>query len=203
MSFNRFRHPEGTQLPALERNILKYRGFEMLLLLFYVEELRGMVIGTIRATDHWKNGRKPRLESSTKNKFKRATSALVADGMLSKVESKEIGDLVNTRNIIAHELHKMTFDVSRDTWARTVHKLESPSYNYESLDRIKYFHDELERRMRSKYAREISLDSLLFRSAERTYTRELKSLKRRIDAQYLIRRRKLAGLKQELSLKGT
>jgi hypothetical protein len=43
MSLNRFRHPEGTDLPALERNILKYRGFEMLLLLFYVEELKGMI----------------------------------------------------------------------------------------------------------------------------------------------------------------
>jgi hypothetical protein len=28
-------HPEGKRLPALERNILKFRAFEMMLSLFY------------------------------------------------------------------------------------------------------------------------------------------------------------------------
>jgi len=199
MSFNRFRHPEGTRLPALERNILKYRGFEMLLLLFHVEELRGMIIGAVRATDYWKNRRSPRVDPLTKNKFKRATAALVSDGILSKEESKEISKLVNTRNVIAHELHNMTFDVSRDTWARQVHDRESSSYDYEALDRTKYLRDELERRMQSKYVRKLSLDSLLFRSAERTYKGELKSLKRRIDAQYAIRRDLLPNFRPVIS----
>ena len=33
-------HPEGTKLPALERNILKFRAFEMMLSLFYAEDLK-------------------------------------------------------------------------------------------------------------------------------------------------------------------
>lgn len=125
MPFNRFRHPEGTKLPALERNILKYRGFEMLLLLFYVEELRGMIIGAVRATDRWTRKGRPRIEPATKNKFRRAMTALV--GVLSQGDSREIIILVDTRNIVAHELHKMTFDVSRDAWAKEVRAIEKPA----------------------------------------------------------------------------
>jgi hypothetical protein len=50
---SRHRHPEGSKLPALERNILKYRAFEMMLTLFYAEDLKQYLVGTIKATDHW------------------------------------------------------------------------------------------------------------------------------------------------------
>jgi hypothetical protein len=203
MPFNRFRHPEGTRLPAFERNILKYRGFEMLLLLFYAEQLREMIVGTIRATDRWTNKGSPRIDPSTKNKFKVAVAALVSDGILSNDESKEISNLVDVRNIIAHEVHKMTFDVSRDSWSRAVVAAEKSRYDHTALERIKHLQNELERRMKSRYVRELSLDSLLFKSAETTYKGELISLKRKIDAQYSIRRGKLAELKHELSLKET
>jgi len=36
----RYFHPDGRKLPALERNILKYRAFEMILMLFYAEDLK-------------------------------------------------------------------------------------------------------------------------------------------------------------------
>lgn len=39
------------KLPALEKNILKYRALQMVLLLHQVEALRSFVIGSIRATD--------------------------------------------------------------------------------------------------------------------------------------------------------
>lgn len=203
MSFNRFRHPEGTRLPALERNILKYRGFEMLLMLFYVEELREMIIGAVRASARWKYRDLPRIEPATKNKFKVAMTALARDGILSQHESDEIVKLVDIRNIVGHELHKMTFDISRDTWARQVREVEEARYDSEALGRVKSFLDTLEKRMRSKYVREISLDTLLFRSAERTYSSEIRSLKRKIDAQYQRRGKKLASLKGQLSLQGT
>jgi hypothetical protein len=203
MSFNRFRHPEGTRLPALERNILKYRGFEMLLMLFYVEELREMIISAVRASARWKYRDLPRIEPATKNKFKVAMTALVRDGILSQHESDEIVKLVDIRDIVGHELQKMTFDISRDTWARKVREVEEARYDSEALGRVKSFLDTLEKRMRSKYVREISLDSLLFRSAERTYSNEIMSLKRKIDAQYQHRGKKLANLKGQLSLQGT
>jgi hypothetical protein len=37
-------HPTGTQLPALERNILKYRALEMVIILFKVEELKKSLV---------------------------------------------------------------------------------------------------------------------------------------------------------------
>jgi hypothetical protein len=201
MSFNRYRHPEGTRLPALERNILKYRGFEMLLLLFYVEELRGMIIGATRATDRLIGD--PGSKPTTVYKFTRATARLVSDGMLSQEESKEIANLVETRNLIAHELQKMTFDVSRDTWVRQVREIERSGYDDKALDRVRRLRRDLERRMRTKYVCEISLDPLLFQSAERTYNDELKALRKKIDVQLEKRRRGVGQLKHELSLAGT
>jgi hypothetical protein len=202
MSFNRFRHPEGTRLPALEKNILKCRGFEMLLTLFYVEKLRKIIIGTVRASARW-NRALPRIDPATKNKFKVATSALVRDGILSQHERDEIIELVDFRNIVAHELHNMTFDISRDTWARQVRDVEEARYDYDALSRVKSFLYTLEKRMCSKYVQELSMDNLLFRSAERTYSSEIKSLKRKINAQHQSRMKKVTSLKGQLSLQGT
>jgi hypothetical protein len=170
MSFNRFRHPEGTRLPALERNILKYRGFEMLLMLFYVEELREMIIGAVRASARWKYRDLPRIEPGTKNKFKVARTALVRDGILSQHESDEIVKLVDIRNFVAHELHKMTFDISRDTWARQVREVEEARYDYDALGKVKSFVDTLEKRMQSKNTLEKYLWTLFCSDRRRGHT---------------------------------
>ena len=52
---SRHRRPEGSRLPALERNILKYRAFEMMLTLYYAEEIKQFLVGTMKATDHWRD----------------------------------------------------------------------------------------------------------------------------------------------------
>lgn len=59
---SRYRHPEGSRLPALERNVLKYRAFEMMLTLYYAEELKRLFVNTIRATDHFRDGSKKRFQ---------------------------------------------------------------------------------------------------------------------------------------------
>ena len=175
----------------------------MLLLLFYVEELRGAIVGAIQATDHWLRRTNHRIKPETKNKFKRATDALVSDGILSRREATEIAALADIRNVIAHELQKMTFDVSRDTWVKQVQAVEKARYDHQALDRLKYFQGELERRMRSKYVHQLSSNTLLFKSAERTYNSEIKVLKKKINAQYEMRQRKIARLRYDLSLKGS
>jgi hypothetical protein len=49
----RYTDPLGAQLPALERNILKHRAMEILLVMFYTEELKRDVLGRIQATDRF------------------------------------------------------------------------------------------------------------------------------------------------------
>jgi hypothetical protein len=52
-----FTDPLGTNFPALERNIMMFRGMEMLLVIFYAEELKRTVLDLIRAATrdakHW------------------------------------------------------------------------------------------------------------------------------------------------------
>jgi hypothetical protein len=47
-------HPEGTKLPALERNILKFRAFEMMLSLFYAEDLKRFLTSTVEVSDRFR-----------------------------------------------------------------------------------------------------------------------------------------------------
>ena len=49
----RFTDPLGSTLPALEQNILKYRAMQMLLVMFYAEELKREILDRIQATDGW------------------------------------------------------------------------------------------------------------------------------------------------------
>lgn len=44
-------HPKGGRYTALEKNVLKHRAFEMVLVLFEVQHLKDFVLGSIRATD--------------------------------------------------------------------------------------------------------------------------------------------------------
>jgi uncharacterized protein YutE (UPF0331/DUF86 family) len=193
------RHPEGTNLPALERNILKYRAFEMVLMLFHLEHLREMMIGAVAATK-WMRGKKPH---KWRPKFWEAFRILAADGMVTATEQKRITELNRVRNLIAHQMHEMTYDVSRDSYARSVLRFKGERYQYDAWKEVKEFHRAMFGRMRSRYTFEMSMDSLLFRGAEKTYEGELKSLDRKIRKQMVGRKRKIEKLRGELSLEGT
>jgi hypothetical protein len=200
---DRFRHPEGTQLPALEKNVLKYRAFEMILTIFYAEELKRKIVGAIESTDAIKSRNNPRITPTTKNKFQRAMQAIVTDGVVTSQERDEIVALIDTRNGIAHSIHEMTFDISRDSFARGILEYERPKYNLQALSRLKYFYKELPRRMMSRYSFILSFNDSLFRSARKTYEAELKRLDKKIQAQFRNRDKQNRLLKRELSLKDT
>jgi hypothetical protein len=58
------------KLPALERNILKHRAMEMLLVMFYTEELKRDVLSRIQSTDRFgsrRTGKPERVPKGTKN----------------------------------------------------------------------------------------------------------------------------------------
>jgi len=172
-------------------------------MLFYAEYLKQQIIGAIRSSDRFSHKNSPRITPTTKDKFKVATAVLVEDGVLTNEERDEIGKLVDVRNAIAHSIHEMTYDVSRDSYNRQRLEFEQSKYDYGALKRIKYFYGELSKRMMSKYVQEISMDGLLFESAEKTYEVELKHLSKKINAQMEARQKKMGVLKKELSLVGT
>jgi hypothetical protein len=83
--------PRGNRLSALEKNELKRRALEMVLVLFYIEDLKHFVVESIRATDRLRglaNG--GRLPPATKKLYKNAWAILVDAAVLSQQESDEI-----------------------------------------------------------------------------------------------------------------
>jgi hypothetical protein len=131
-------HPEGTKLPALERNILKFRAFEMMLSLFYAEDLKRFLTSTVEVSDRFRA--KKRFKPGTKFNYAMAADFFLKEGHLSKAERDELKALIDFRNDIAHELHTLTFDVGRSNFIRKLlqHQIETPKYDYGKLKRLKW-----------------------------------------------------------------
>ena len=101
MRRRRFTDPLGSKLPALEQNILKYRAMEMLLVLFYAEELKRDVLNRIRTTDRLRSEAQgdgtasERVPKGSKNPVDKALNALVADRAITADEKVEIVKLID------------------------------------------------------------------------------------------------------------
>lgn len=192
-------HPEGSRLPALERNILKYRAFEMMLSLFYAEELKRFLISTVETNRKWNEEE----EENPGKRLRAANYAVGADvffneGYLSKEERQEIKELIAFRNDIAHELHMLTFDVGRSSFTRRSLRLGKMRYDYEKVHRLKFYRKELPRRIRQRLALSPSFNFIYFAEAERVYESELRLLDRKIRKQMMARKIKLDALNSEM-----
>ena len=194
-------HPQGSWLPALEQNILKFRALEMVIILFNVENLKRFVLNSIKSTDKFRDRDKQRIPIGTKNEFKKACSALVNDGILSQEESDEVRRLVDYRNDIGHRIHLLTCDLSRSPivedflqWSGNAVK-----YDYQALKRLKYFREKIWRGMRSRYIMVVSVEGHLFEAAEKTYQNELRRLEQKITRQIALREVEIQNLNAELS----
>src|SRR5271163_408422 len=100
----RFTDPLGSKLPALEQNILKYRAIEMLLVMFYAEELKRDVLNRIQTTDRMRRLHSgdalERVPNGAKNSVDKALSALVTDRAITAADKIEIVKLIDYRNVI-------------------------------------------------------------------------------------------------------
>lgn len=187
-------------MPALERNILKYRAFEMMLTLYYAEEIKQFLLGTMKATDHWRDDPKKWFPKGPQH-YRAVVERLAKEGYITDVQRDEIIKVVDYRNDIAHELEKMTFDVSRSTFVRSMKEVVKPKYDYGMLERAKFYRRFLpDKALRRNFVSELSFNASWFRSAEQTYERELKVLRKKIIAQQDARKEKLGKLQAELKL---
>jgi uncharacterized protein YutE (UPF0331/DUF86 family) len=174
--------PRGSRLSALEKNELKLRALEMVLVLFYVEDMKHFVIEAIRATDRVQGiADGGRLPPGTKNLYKKAWAILVDANVLSQQESDELQDLVDYRNLVAHQTYVLTADVGRYTSFRPV--MEEATYEEGALKRVQHFRDKLFSEMRRGFVLTISFRGLNFEAAERTYLAELAILRRKLQRQ--------------------
>lgn len=206
----RYTDPLGATLPALEQNILKYRAMQMLLVMFYAEELKREVVDRIQTTDRWgvrlKTGKPERVPRGVKNPVDKALDALVADGAIKPREKKEIVELIDYRNMIAHQMHNMLGDLSPTGYARDLPMFGSktPKYNYEAVKRLQHYHQIFDELYRTHtYVSTLSMNTLLFRAAEKTFLSEIRRLDHKIKRQMQERNADIKKLNAEMSLKGT
>ena len=205
--------PLGSKLPALERSILKFRAMQILLVMFYAEELKRHVLGLIQSTDRLMaliSGSKNLLErvpKGTKNAVDKALNALVADGAITVAEKSEIVGLIDYRNIIGHEIHNLFVDMSIGHFARhsITHTPDSvKEYDYAAVGRLQHFRNLFNELYKThSYVTPVSSNSLKFKAAERTFLAEIKLLDRKISWLTIIRQSDINNLNSELSLEGT
>lgn len=177
------------KLRALEKNILKYRALQMVLLLHQVESLKSFVIGSIQSSDSLPTRqRKPRLPPGTKNIAKKAWSILVEEGVITQEESSDIQGIIDIRNQIGHSIHDLVNDISAPWYKRSA----DPVYDYFALERFEAYREKISEAMGKKFVLLIGLRELSFDEAEKTYKEELARLHKRISRQYADRKRELA-----------
>jgi hypothetical protein len=175
--------PRGGRLSALEKNELKRRALEMVLLLFYVEDLKNFVVSSIQASDNISDAHsgQHRLPTGTKGLYQAAWKILVGEGVLTSEESIELQRLIDYRNLIAHQTQNLMADIGRYPSIRA--EGTQSQYNFDALQRIRHLRQKLFSGMRQHFILSLSYRGLLFEAAERTYTEELKRLELKIRRQ--------------------
>ncbi len=199
-----FLDPLGSRLPALEQNLLKLRSAQMVLVLFYAEQLKAKVLSLIQRTDRFMalTGRPERVPKGTKNPVGKCLDALQADGALAAEEKAEIRRLIDYRNNVGHDIHELVADITTERSVRRSLAFVPDSfarYDYEAVERLQHFLKLLDERQRTHhYIGTVSFDGLQFRSAEQVFLREIKLLRRKIAKQWRVRQHQIGILNQEI-----
>lgn len=204
MHENSFLDPLGSRLPALEQNVLKLRSAQMVLVLFYAEQLKAKVLSLIQRSDGFMahTGRAERVPRGTKNPVGKCLDALEADGALSADEKAEIRRLIDYRNSVGHDVHELVADITSERSVRRSWRYLPENfarYDYEAVERLQHFLKLLGERQRTHlYIGTISFDGLHFRGAERVFLNEIKLLRRKIAKQWKARQQQIDDLNKEM-----
>lgn len=136
-------------------------------------------------------------------KLKIALGYAVTVGTFTDVEAAELKALLDYRNDIAHRIHLVMSDVSRNYWAIDHVAYAAPTYKGEALDRLRAFRRSLWERAGGKLILTLSMDRMLFELAEHIYEQDLKRLDHLITKQIARERERYNAINSELDLRGT
>ncbi|GAB4072309.1 hypothetical protein KHC28_01435 [Ancylobacter sonchi] len=197
--------PLGSRLPALERNILRLRSLQMVLVMFYAEQLKQTVLDLIQGTDKFRammsdhNATQVRVPKTAKDQVKKCLDALLADGAITAEDKDEIRELIDYRNMVGHEIHNLVGDVGGEKYVREYFSMSSSVYNYEAVERMRHYLDLLsERYITHHYVGTMRMEGLLFDAAERTLLEDIGRLKAKVKRQAGIRKQQVTALNEEI-----
>lgn len=136
-------------------------------------------------------------------KLKVAFGYAVTIGIFTEAEAAELKALLDYRNDIAHRIHLVMSDISRDYWAIDHVAYGAPTYKGEALDRLRAFRRSLWERARRHLCLTLTMRSVLFEFAEHAFEQDLKRLDRLITKQIAQERERYKSINAELDLRGT
>jgi len=207
-----FLDPYGSQLPALEKNMLKLRAMQMVLIMFYAEELKRKILDLVQTTDKLRAKRQPagyieRVPVGAKKSVDKALNALIVDNAITPDEKAEIVSLIDYRNDIGHRIHELFADISSNKFVRDFTeiggRIDKP-FDYEAVERLQYFRRNLEKLHRTHhYVGTLKVDRMMFEDAERTFLQEIGNLRRKVRRRYEHRNKEFDALNKEILLEGT
>lgn len=180
--------PHGRTVTTLESDVLKLRALEMVLVLFYVENLKDSIISSVKVTKRLRkilDSKNPTTSDKEQISFKEAHELLILEGVITQEESLQLREIIDYRNTIGHEIHRITIDVgSYSNLAKydlpNGHKIAK--YNSSAVQHIQDLRNKVERRMMEQsFCFEFSFDTLAFNAAEQTYLKEIKRLKKKVN----------------------
>ena len=200
--------PFGGRLLALERNILKYRALEMILAIFYCEHLKRKMQRVVDSNAGFRKttnigGKKAGHRTNGAMTGKRVMRLLQEWQLINEGEAKAIRELVDFRNVIAHEVQSAVSDVGGSRFVRELNRLDSsrPKYSHGAVERLKGLIALLDDRTHNTdLTLTIDFEPLEFEAAERIYELELRRLRNTIDRQYEQRKQTIRKLNDELVL---
>jgi hypothetical protein len=159
--------------------------------------------GRLTAEDGAALRRASTSERQQGRKLKVALGYAVTIGIFTEAEAAELKALLDYRNDIAHRIHLVMSDVSRNYWAIDHVAYTAPTYKGEALDRLRAFRRSLWERARGKLILTLSMDRMLFELAEHAYEQDLRRLDRLITKQIAHERKRYSAINAELDLRGT
>ena len=152
-------------LPALEKNLLKYRALEMALSLFYAQSLKNLIIESLHTTDKLLN--QNRYSKNDNKPLKKALVILQEENILTEIETQEIENLIDYRNDIAHHIEQMIKDIKHPDELFDGHEFIRPKYNYDIPQKLQFYKIKIEKGFQTRgYIVNISLDTYFFKHAE-------------------------------------
>ncbi|MCU1788599.1 hypothetical protein CUU54_06965 [Pectobacterium polaris] len=180
--------PHGRTVTTLEADLLKLRALEMVLVLFYVENLKDFIISSVNVTKRLRkiiDSTKITTNNEEQISFKKAHELLISEGVITQEESLQLREMIDYRNTIGHEIYKITIDIGAYS---NLAEYDLPNenkiakYNYSAVQHIQNIRKKVERKMMEKsFCFELSFDTLAFDAAEQTYLKEIKRLKKKVN----------------------
>ena len=136
-------------------------------------------------------------------KLKVAFTYAVTIGIFTDAEATELKGLLDYRNDIAHRIHKVMADISRNYWAIDHVVYAAHTYKGDALDRLRAYRRSLWKRARGQLLLTVSGDGMLFELAEHAFEQDLKRLDRLIVKQIASERKRYQTINAELDLAKT